>query len=323
MNVMNQEVTDNYAIYHADCVEVAQSLPANSVDFSIFSPPFASLYTYSNSDRDMGNVKDDDEFMAQFKFLITELYRVIAKGRLVAVHCMNLPTSKTRHGYIGISDFRGDIIRAFQSEGFIFHSEICIWKDPVVAMQRTKALGLLHKQIKKDSTMSRQGIPDYVVVMRKPGANEKPVAGEFTHFVGDELLNNFADHERTDDRVAQFPNKEKGATSIDVWQRYASPVWHDIRQTNTLQFRTARDSDDERHICPLQLDVIERCLQLWSIEGDTVFTPFLGIGSEAYVSVKMGRKAIGAELKESYFNLAKRNMDEAEKGQYDMFGARL
>lgn len=320
MKVIDQVVTDKYAIYHADCVEVARSLPANSVDFSVFSPPFASLYTYSNSDRDMGNVKNDGEFMAQFQFLITELYRVIAPGRLVAIHCMNLPTSKTRHGYIGLSDFRGDIIRAFQNDGFIFHSEVCIWKDPVVAMQRTKALGLLHKQIKKDSAMSRQGIPDYVVVMRKPGKNEKPVEGEFTHFVGDELMNNFAEHDRPDSRVAQLPKKELGATSIDVWQRYASPVWHDISQTNTLQFRTARDSDDERHICPLQLDVIERCLQLWTNEDDTVFTPFLGIGSEAYVSVKMGRKAIGAELKESYFNLAARNMADAEKSQYDLFG---
>ena len=320
MKVFNQIIADNYSIYHADCVEVASALPANSIDFSVFSPPFQSLYTYSNSDRDMGNTKSDDEFMVQFKYLITELYRIVASGRLVAIHCMNLPTSKTKHGFIGMQDFRGDIIRAFQSKGFIFHSEVCIWKDPVVAMQRTKALGLLHKQVKKDSAMSRQGIPDYVVVMRKPGANEKPVAGEFTHFVGDELMNKFAERDYGDGRVAQIPNKDIGATSIDVWQRYASPVWHDINQSDTLQFRTARHQDDERHICPLQLDVIERCLQLWTNEGDTVFTPFLGIGSEAYVAVKMGRKAVGAELKESYFNLAARNMEEAEKTQYDLFG---
>lgn len=319
--VIDKVITDKYAIYNADCIEVVSDLPDNSIDFSVFSPPFASLYTYSNSERDMGNTKTHDEFFAQFRFLVEQLYRVFTPGRLVAVHCMNLPTTIGRDGYIGMTDFRGQIIREFQEQGFIYHSEVCIWKDPVVAMQRTKALGLLHKTIKKDSSMSRQGIPDHLVVFRKPGDNPKPVEGEFTHFVGDELMRNFVERERSDGRVAQVPDKDKGATSIDVWQRYASPVWHDINQTNTLQFKAGRDSDDERHICPLQLDVIERCLQLWSMPGDTVLTPFLGIGSEAYVSVKMGRKAIGVELKPSYFNLAKRNMADAERDQYDMFAA--
>lgn len=320
-SVINQVINDKYALYHADCVEVAKNLPDGSVDFSVFSPPFASLYTYSNSDRDMGNAKSDDEFYQQFLFLVKELYRVMAPGRIVAFHCMNLPTSKQNDGFIGIKDFRGDLIRLFQSEGFIYHSEVCIWKDPVVAMQRTKAIGLLHKQLKKDSTISRQGIPDFLVMMRKPGDNEKPVSGELKYFVGDETVPNFVEFIRDDGRRVQVPDLERGGSVIDVWQRYASPVWMDINQTNTLQFRTARDTDDERHICPLQLDVVERAMQLWSAEGDTVFTPFLGIGTEAYVAVKMGRKAIGSELKASYFDLACRNLDDATRGQYDLFCA--
>lgn len=317
-SVIDQVITDKYAIYNADCVEVVSNLPDGSVDFSIYSPPFASLYTYSNSDRDMGNVKDDKEFFEHFDFLSEQLYRVIAPGRLMAVHCMNLPTTISRDGYIGMKDFRGDLIRQFQTHGFIYHSEICIWKDPVIAMQRTKAIGLLHKQIKKDSSMSRQGIPDHVIVMRKPGENENPISGEFTHYVGEQCLNNFVEHTRDDGRKVQFRGKE--GTSVDVWQHYASPVWFDISQTNTLQFREGRDSDDERHICPLQLDVIERCMQLWTVPGDTVLTPFMGIGSESYTAVKMGRKAIGVELKPSYFNLAVRNMHLAEETQYDLFG---
>jgi len=316
MGVMNQHHTDQYSIYNADCVEVVSSLKSDSVDFSVYSPPFASLYTYSNSDRDMGNVKDDDEFFEHFAFLSKELFRVLKPGRLMAVHCMNLPTSKTRDGVIGIKDFRGDLIRSFQNDGFIYHSEVCIWKDPVIAMQRTKALGLLHKQIKKDSTMSRQGIPDYVIVLRKPGINENPVSGEFQYYVGDNPPRGFNGIMRDDGRFYYVPGVE--GTSIDVWQNYASPIWDDINQTNTLQFITARDHDDERHICPLQLDVIERCMQLWSKAGDVVLTPFMGIGSEAYIAVKMGRKAIGVELKESYFRIAAQNMNQASKTQYEL-----
>lgn len=318
-SVIDQEINEQYAIYNADTVEVCANLPDESVDFIIYSPPFASLYTYSNSDRDMGNVKDDNEFFKHFAYLVKDLYRTLRPGRLMAVHCMNLPTSKQNDGFIGIKDFRGDLIRTFQSEGFIYHSEVCIWKDPVVAMQRTKALGLLHKQIKKDSAMSRQGIPDYLVVMRKPGDNERPCSGEFTHYVGDNPPPSFKGAQYDDGRWYFTP--EGDGTSIDVWQRYASPVWDDINQTNTLNFREGRESDDERHICPLQLDVIERAMQLWTAPGDTVLTPFLGIGSEAYVAVHMGRKAIGVELKSSYFQLAKRNMSMAERQQYDIFGA--
>jgi hypothetical protein len=282
-------------MFHGDCCEVIKGIPSGSIDFTVFSPPFASLYTYSNSDRDMGNSRDYDEFWGHFSFLIDQLERVTASGRLVSVHCMNLPTTIQHHGEIGIQDFRGDIIRAFVCAGFIYHSEVCIWKDPVTAMQRTKALGLLHKQIVKDSCMSRMGIPDYVCTFRKPGTNEKPVAGRLEHFAGDKSM---------------FHNE--GDLSIDIWQRYASPVWMDINPSNTLQYRSARENEDERHICPLQLDVIERCLQLWSREGDVVLSPFAGIGSEGYVSVLLGRQFVGIELKQSYYEQAVRNLASAE-----------
>lgn len=288
---------DGWRLINGDCVEQVATLPDESVGFSVFSPPFASLYTYSNSDRDMGNSKDKDTFAEHFRYLIRELYRVLIPGRLVSFHCMNLPTSKVRDGYIGIDDFRGDLIRAFIAEGFIFHSEVVIWKDPVTAMQRTKALGLLHKQIKKDSCMSRQGIPDYLVTMRKPGVNPDPVAGPFDHYVGDEPPDT---HPGPGDRY-----------SIEVWQRYASPVWMDINPSDTLQYRSAREYDDERHICPLQLQVIHRALQLWSNPGDVVLSPFAGIGSEGWEAVRMNRRFIGVELKPSYYREAARNLHAA------------
>lgn len=281
MNVLNQVVTDNFALYHADCVDVVRSLPDCSVDFSVFSPPFASLYTYSNSPRDMGNVRNHAEFYEHFRFLVGELLRVTAPGRLLSFHCMNLPTSKARDGFIGIRDFRGELIRMFTDAGWIFHSEVCIWKDPVTAMQRTKAIGLLHKQLKKDSCLSRQGIPDYLVTMRKPGENAKPVSNT----------------------NETFP--------VQLWQKYASPVWMDINPSDTLQYRSAREDKDERHICPLQLEVIRRALKLWSNPGDTVLSPFTGIGSEGYVALQEGRKFIGAELKASYFRQASSNLAAA------------
>jgi len=284
-------VRDDYTAMLGDCVERTKEIETNSIDYSIFSPPFASLYTYSNSDRDMGNSKTTEEFYDHFKFLVDDLFRVIKPGRLVSFHCMNLPTLKSRDGYIGIRDFRGDLIKMFQNAGFIFHSEVVIWKDPVIAMQRTKAKGLLHKQVKKDSCQSRQGIPDYLVTMRTPGDNEEPVSGEFEYFCGDEGL-----------------FKATKNLSIDIWQRYASPVWHDIRPSNTLQHRSAKEQNDERHICPLQLDVIERGLQLWTNERDLVYSPFMGIGSEGYVVVKNNRRFIGTELKESYYDQAVKNL---------------
>lgn len=277
MRVKNQYVDDRMALYHGDSCEVLTEIPSNSVHFEIYSPPFASLYTYSNSERDLGNSKDKHEFYEHFKFIVNELYRVLMPGRLMAVHCMNLPTSKSRDGFIGIDDFRGDLIRLYQEAGFIYHSEVCIWKDPVIAMQRTKALGLLHKQIKKDSAMCRQGIPDYLVVMRKPGDNPEPV----TH------------------TNETFP--------VDIWQKYASPIWTDINPSDTLQYRSARDNEDEKHICPLQLTVIRRALNLWTNPDDVVLTPFMGIGSEVVTALENGRKAIGIELKDSYYKQAEKN----------------
>lgn len=286
---------ESWELKLGDCVERIKEVPDNSIGLSIFSPPFASLYTYSASDRDMGNSKDEEEFAEHFTYLVKELFRVTKPGRNVSFHCMNLPTSKTHHGYIGIKDFRGDLIRMFENAGFIFHSEVCIWKDPVTAMQRTKAIGLLHKQLVKDSAMSRQGIPDYLVTMRKPGENTDPVYGELDHYVG------------SDDFTSA------GRLSIDIWQRYASPVWMDIDPSDTLQARSAREEKDERHICPLQLQVIHRALQLWSNEGDIVLSPFAGIGSEGYEAVKLGRKFIGIELKPSYYQQAVKNLQAIEK----------
>lgn len=282
MEVKNQVITDKYALYNGDSCEVLTEMPENSVHYIIYSPPFASLYTYSNSDRDLGNCRTRSEFFEQFEFITKELYRVLMPGRLMSVHCMNLPTSKSRDGFIGIDDFRGDLIRLFQKCGFIYHSEVCIWKDPVIAMQRTKALGLLHKQIKKDSAMSRQGIPDYLVTMRKPGENPEPV----TH------------------TNESFP--------VSIWQKYASPIWTDINPSDTLQYKSARDNKDEKHICPLQLKVIERGINLWTNPNDIVLTPFLGIGSECYKALEMGRRAVGIELKESYYQQAVKNCESIE-----------
>ena len=286
MNVIDQTVTENFAAYHADCIDVLRGMPDNSAHYSIYSPPFASLYTYSASPRDMGNCASHEEFFEQFRFLAPELYRVIKPGRLMSFHCMLLPTSKARDGVIGLTDFRGQLIRAFQEVGWVFHSEVVIWKDPVTAMQRTKALGLLHKQVKKDSAMSRQGIPDYLVTMRKPGDNPEPIT-----------------HTGKDDDMP-----------VSMWQQYASPVWMDIDQSDTLQHRSARENDDEKHICPLQLGVIRRAVKLWSNPGDTVLSPFMGIGSEGYVSLQMGRRFIGAELKRSYFDQAVRNLSSVSMG---------
>lgn len=284
-------IKDKALLLKGDAVQRIAEIEDESVGFSIFSPPFASLYSYSDHIEDMGNSKNYNEFFEHFKFLSDELFRVIQSGRCVSIHCMNLPTSITHHGYMGIEDFRGDIIRLFQESGFVYYSEVAIWKDPVIAMQRTKALGLLHKQVKKDSCKSRQGIPDYLVTFRKPGENKKPVSGELDHFAGNE--NTF---------------KNTGNLSIDIWQRYASPIWMDINPSNTLQYRAAKAEKDEKHICPLQLDVIHRALQLWSTEGDTVFTPFMGIGSEIYEAIKLNRKGIGIELKDSYFEQAVLNI---------------
>ncbi len=286
--VLDQSIGDNYALFNGDCVEVVRGLPDASVDYSIFSPPFASLYTYSNSPRDMGNVRNDDEFFEQFDYLVQELRRVVKPGHNVSFHCMLLPASKERDGYIGLKDFRSDLIKAFQKRGFIFHSEVVIWKDPVTAMQRTKALGLLHKTIRTNATMCRQGIPDYLITMRTPG----------------DVV----------DRVAHGPD-----LPVDEWQKLASPVWMDINPSDTLQYRSAREHDDERHICPLQLEVIKRGIRLWTRPGDVVLSPFAGIGSEGHCAIQMGRKFIGAELKKSYYEQGARNLAAAHMGTQDLF----
>lgn len=321
--ILHQESGEFWTAIHGDCVEAVKMLPEESIGYSIYSVPFASLYTYSASERDFGNCKDDAEFFGQMAFLIAELFRVTKPGRLTSIHCMNLPTSKTMHGYIGIRDFRGEIIRAFEAGGWIFHSEVCIWKDPVTAMQRTKAIGLLHKQMTKDSCMSRQGIPDYLVTLRKPGENANPVAGELVEWIGAGSPEEFekgiraqwaSDKSRDESAKATYPTFK----SIMLWQRYASPVWMDINPSDTLQFRSARAQEDERHICPLQLQVIERGLELWSNEGDSVLTPFAGIGSEGFVAVQKNRKAICIELKKSYYEQCVGNLRIAESKKKEL-----
>lgn len=307
-------MTDEYAIYNDDTVNVAKALETNSVDFSVFSPPFATLFTYSASEADFGNCRNYDQFWEQYQFLIKEQARVMAPGRLVAIHCMNLPLTKATDLVMGLRDFRGDIIRAYQKAGFIYHSEVCIAKDPVVAMTRTKALGLLYKQLRKDSAMSRQGIPDYLVVMRTPGVNAKPVTKTYESF------------------------------PVERWQRYASPVWSTtsgvddegfgiqryprgddsegdgaINQSNTLNVREAKDEDDGKHLCALQLGVIRRAMRLWSNPGDVVWSPFMGIGSEGYVALREGRKFIGAELKPSYFRQAVKNLASVREDAGTLF----
>jgi len=291
---------NGWTIYLGDCVEVIRTIPDESVHYSIFSPPFASLYTYTDSERDMGNCKDQDHFLEHFRYLVGELYRVIKPGRLVSFHCMDIPAMKERDGYIGLKDFPGDLIRLFEQVGFIYHSRVVIWKDPLIEATRTKALGLMHKQIVKDSAMCRQGLPDYLITMRKPGSNEEAIAhpNGFTDFIGE-------DEPKISKRNVEY--------SHHVWRRYASPVWMDINQSNTLQRTSARDEADEKHICPLQLDVIERALELWTNPGDVVLSPFAGIGSEGYVSIQKGRQFIGIELKESYWWQAVANLRVAKR----------
>lgn len=282
-NIGRTESGDNWLLMEGDCVQRVQSVPSESVGFSIFSPPFAELYTYSDSPNDMGNSKDYKEFEKHFSFLVPELYRILLPGRLVAIHCMDLPIQKGKEGFIGLRDFSGMLVDWFTSNGFIYHDRVTIWKNPVTEMQRTKALGLLHKTIKKDAVMSRTGIPDYLLVFRKKGDNPIPVT-----------------HQDKDPNQPDY-------LPVDLWQKYASPVWEDIDYSKTLQFTTAKEKNDEKHICPLQLPTIERALHLWTNEGDTVFTPFGGIGSELYQALKMNRKAIGIELKKSYFDIAVKN----------------
>ncbi len=284
VKVNHKEIkTDHYHLINGDCVAETKNLPDNCADIIVFSPPFASLYVYSDKEEDMGNVEDYKQFETHFRYLIPELRRTLKPGRICAVHCMDLPIQKGKEGYIGLRDFSGMLIEWFQSEGFIYHSRSTIWKNPVTEMQRTKALGLLHKTIKKDAAMSRVGIPDYILYFRNEGDNLVPIQ-----------------HQDKDQSKANY-------LPVDLWQKYASPVWMDVDYTRTLQYRSGRDGNDERHIAPLQLDTIERILHLYSNEGETVFSPFGGIGSEGCVALKMNRKSISIELKESYFKLNEAN----------------
>jgi DNA modification methylase len=283
---LNEAHGENFGAYHGDCVSVVSQLPNESVDFSIYSPPFSNLFTYSDSQADMGNAVNDAEFVAHYGFLLRELFRVTVPGRLSAVHCSDLPLQKWKDGMIGIKDLSGDIIDAHEAAGWVLHSRVTIWKCPVVEMTRTKALGLLYKQLIKDSGRSRTGMPDYLLVFRKPGDNPKPI---------------------THDRM-QFP--------VEQWQEWASPVWMSINQTRTLNVRAAKEEKDEKHLCPLQLDVIERALALWSNPGDVVLSPFMGIGSEGVTSLNQGRRFVGVELKESYFRMAVQYLETADRQQH-------
>jgi DNA modification methylase len=297
VTVLNAEHGATWSAYNADCVDFASQMPDNSIDLSIFSPPFASLYIYSDSVCDMGNCKDDSEFLEQYKFLAKELHRITRPGRVACVHCKNLVNYKGRDGMAGLRDFRGDLIRVHQEVGWSFHSEVTIWKDPVIEMQRTKAHGLLYKQLRADSTFSRQGMAEYLLVFRRWADD---------------------DNENQQDLVSPVEHT-KESFPLDQWQEWASPIWTTVRQTNVLNVKSARESGDEKHICPLQLDVIERCLVLWSNPGDTVFSPFMGIGSEGVMSVKLGRKFIGTELKPSYFKQAAGYLRAAESESKTLF----
>lgn len=323
IKAVDQVLSDRFAVYQGDCCELIRAVPEASVDFGIHSPPFEGLYRFSNHDRDISN-NEGAAFWEHYGFLISELFRVSKPGRLHAVHCMQLPTSKNRDGFIGMRDFRGEIVRAYQAAGWIFHSEVCIWKDPVVAQQRTKSIRLLHKQLVKDSSISGQGLADYMVMFRKPGENALPIHGMLDHFAGEgldvsqdgyEIYCREGRRQKPDFKAWPFEMWR----SVSIWQRYASPVWTDIRQTRTLQYRAARDHQDEQHISPLQLDVIERCIDLWSAPGETVLTPFLGIGSEVYVAADRGRNGIGFELKASYFRQAKRNLAQLDRPEPERF----
>jgi len=296
MKIIDQENGNGWSLYNGDCVDVLSELPDNSIDMSVFSPPYLSLYVYSNSDRDLGNSKTDEEFYEHFSFVVSNLFRTVKPGRIVAVDCMNVPAMKERDGHIGLKDFRGRLILEFQKEGFIFHSEHCIWKDPLLEATRTKALGLMHKQLCKDSSMCRSGIPQYLLAFRRPGENKEPIA-----------------HEKGLEWFCGENPPAHGNLSHERWRRYASPVWMDINFSRTLNATAARDSDDERHICPMSLDITERALHLWSNPGDVVLSPFAGIGSEGWQSLQMGRRFIGAELKPSYFRQACKNLRNAEK----------
>jgi DNA modification methylase len=317
VNVIDQASGENWRLYHSDCVEMLRGLPVDSVHYAMWSPPFQSLYVFSDDPRDVSNCRDDRDFWKQYRFVLEGVFRAIKPGRLISIHCMDLPTSITRDGFIAIRDFSGENVRLCQEVGFHYHSKVMIRKDPVSAMQRTKALGLLHKQVVKDSSMSRMAIADYIVTMRKPGDNDEPISGTFDTYFGEDMT----DAEMTAYADANYQpsgtRTREANKSIHIWQRYAEPVWLDIAQNDVLSRQVARAERDERHISPLQLTPIRRCLDLWTNPGDVVMSPFSGIGSVGYVSIEMDRRFIGAELKASYFRQATANLRLAERQKHD------
>ncbi len=319
--VKNQVVTKRWSAYCDDCCNVTPAIPEECIGFSIFSPPFCSLYSYSDSDQDMGNARTNEEFFHHFDFLVKQLFRITMPGRIVAVHAMDLPTFKNKGEEIGTYDFPGDINKCFLENGFIRHARITIWKDPLIAATRTHAINLAHQQLVKDSAMSGIGIPDTILAFRKPGENPKPITHPkgLTEYAGSRPIPKDLDRyikihqEEHGKGIEKNPyNSGKDKRSHYVWQQYASPVWFDIRQTRVLPYVEGKDKDDQRHICPLQRDTVSRCLTLWSAKGDIVFTPFMGVGTEIYEAVSIGRKGIGIELKRSYFKQAIANLKSLE-----------
>jgi hypothetical protein len=299
----------DWAAYHGDTVHICSQLPDASVGFSVYSPPFGNLFVYSDSAADMGNSASDGEFEMHYRFLVREKFRVTKPGRLTAVHCSDLPMTKWRDGDVGLKDFSGQIVKIHEAAGWIYHSRVTIWKDPVIEQTRTKALGLNYGQLVKDSSRSRVGMPDYLLVFRRPGDNAEPIQ----HDMG----------EVTARRLGREGLRKPDAHSIplEMWQEWASPVWMTVNQTRVLNVQAAKQAQDERHLCPLQLDVIERALHLWSAPGDVVLSPFMGIGSEGDCAIRLGRRFIGAELKQSYWQQACRNLDAAERNAVDLFAA--
>lgn len=314
MKTKTEYKTDKYWIINGDSCQILPKIKRESIDFSCFSPPFASLYSYSDDPKDLGNCRTYDEFFTHFGYIVEQLERLLKPGRLVAVHAMDLPTHKSNGEEIGLNDFPGDIVTCFKKYGFIFHSRHVIWKDPLVAATRTKAIGLAHKQIIKDSSMCRTGIMDMILAFRKKGVNPKPISHErgLTEYYGATPIPHNLERYLSDGDTA---DQSKNKRSHWIWQKYASPVWMDIRQTKVLPFKEAKDKEDQRHLCPLQGDVIVRCLELWTNPGDVVLTPFMGVGSEVYYAIKHGRKGLGIELKPSYFRQAKRNLDSLTRKQ--------
>lgn len=315
MAVIAQNITDRYAAYNGDCVEVVPGLKPDTIHISIYSPPFSELYNYSSSERDMSNCRDYEQFLEHYGFIVKEIARVTMPGRISCVHCMDLPKPGNAQ-----RDFPGDIIRLHEKHGFLYHSRHAIWKEPLRVAIRTRALGLMHRQIVKDSTLCRSAGADFLLVFRKSGTNKTPVA----HPVG---LSNYAGENKPPfdliTKYANWTNPKTNKLSHWIWQRYASSVWMDIRGGRVLPYKPAREKQEEKHVCPLQLDVIERCLVLYSNPNETVLTPFMGVGSEVYAALKYGRRAIGVELKPSYYRQALRNIEYAMSGHDDSDGALL